>query len=158
MKSTLSNLLRRCFDDAEMSIMSSLRGYRWEPPDCLVREQKKDVSEQTANADTGGWYPRILDILKHVVECDEMYMEQAFQYPKSTEGEDYNSLKKRLEEVHSFMLGKIGELSEEDLSKPVKTSCHGKSAENLFAVLARHHVNHGAQIKVLRRYLGSRNS
>ena len=85
MKGTLSRLLQKCFDDAEMSIMSSLRGYRWEPPDGLVRAQEKDVSEQTANADTGGWYPRIVDILKHVVECDEAYMEQAFGYARSTD-------------------------------------------------------------------------
>ena len=87
-----------------------------------------------------------------------MYMEQAFKYTKSTDGNDFDSLKKRLEEVHSFMLNKIDELSEEYLRNPVKTSCHGESGENLFTVLARHHVNHGAQIKVLRKYLASKNS
>jgi hypothetical protein len=156
MKDTLSNLLRKCFDDPEMSIMSSLRGYKWEAPDSMVREEKQDVSEETANAETGGWYPKIIDILNHVVECDEMYMAQAFKYTKSIEGNDFDSLKKRLEEVHSFMLKKIDELSVEDFRNPVETSCHGESCENLFTVLARHHVNHGAQIKVLRKYLASK--
>lgn len=141
-----------------MSIMSSLRGYRWEPPDCMIREENSDVSEEIVDEETGGWYPKIIDILMHVVECDEMYMEQAFKYIKSTDGSDFHNLKKRLQEVHLFMLNKIAELSEEDLRKPVKTDCHGESIINLFTVLARHHVNHGAQIKVLRRYLKSKNS
>jgi hypothetical protein len=121
----------------------------------MIREENCDVSEETANAETGGWYPKIIDILRHVAECDEIYMEQAFKYIKSTDGNDFCSLKKRLEDVHLFMLEKIDELSEDDLRKSAKTTCHGESIINLFTVLARHHVNHGAQIKVLRKYLDS---
>lgn len=158
LKSTLLNLLQKCFDDSEMSIMSSLRGYKWEPPDSLIRETKNDVIETTVNAEIGGWYPKIIDILKHVVECDEMYMEQAFNYTKSNSANDFSSLKNRLKEVHSFWLHMIDELSKEDLRNPAKTNFHGESAVNLFTVLARHHVNHGAQIKVLRKYLKYKNS
>jgi hypothetical protein len=57
--------------------------------------------------------------------------------------------------AHNHLLECLRGCTEDDLLKPIPTRCHGKTAANFFWIMIMHDINHGAQIKTIRRAYGS---
>jgi uncharacterized damage-inducible protein DinB len=149
----LLHVTERAYNADEMALLSDVFPWRFEPPDRLVREPSRDLTEAVAKAKPESWHQSIYDILVHVARCEAGYLEQAFGPPPEpypAMGKTLAELLAHLDAVQRRAVACIEALDEAALAEPVPTDFHGESAANLLWVLAQHDVYHGAQIGVLR--------
>lgn len=152
-KAALLHGTRCAYEGEEMSLLCEVYAHKWVPPDGLIRDPGRDLTDAVARIRPETWHRSILDILTHVAECKTMYMIQAFgppPHPLSAPGDSLQSVLRALDEAHGYLVACLERIDEAELGKPVPTNCHGETAANLFWVLAQHDVSHGSQIGVLR--------
>lgn len=128
--------------DPEMSLLSS------------VQNLTQPESEWKLNETT--W--TIEEILYHVASCKILYCQQGFARWSEPVEKPFGNIQAMLElnrKAHDHLLSCLQQCSEEDLSKPIPIRCHGKTAANFFWIMLMHDVNHGAEIKMIRRAYGS---
>jgi uncharacterized damage-inducible protein DinB len=143
MKDLLHKQIIDAFDkDEEMSLMSSV--------DNLTQEE----SEWKLNDTT--W--TIEEILYHVASCKISYCKEGFSKWKGPDEKPFGNIKAMIDmnhKAHKHLLECLNSCTEEELLKPIPTRYHGETAANFFWIMIMHDINHGAEIKAIRRAYGS---
>ena len=153
-KELLLHITRAAYDGDEMSLLCGVFPSKWLPPDGLVRDPERSLTDGVARQETDLSSWTILKILRHVADCKAGYMIQAFGQPPQSfplPGDDLESVLAFLEATHRHLITSLQNTDEADLNEPVPTSWHGETAANLFWVMAQHDVDHGSQIVSLRK-------
>ena len=122
---------------------------------CSLKDLTQPEAEWRLNSTT--W--TIEEILYHVASCKLEYCKQAFGKWTKEIPTSFGDIQKMLDltrQAHEHVAKCLGECSESDLLRPVPTAFHGESAANVFWVLIMHDICHGAQIRTIRRALGTR--
>jgi len=153
-KELLLNITRAAYDGDEMSLLCGVFPRKWAPPNGVVPDPERNLTNDVARQEThlSSW--TILKILQHVGQCKATYMNQAFgepPHPFPPVGDDLASALAHLEAAHRYLVACLENVDETDLDKPVPTSWHGETAANLFWVMAQHDVDHGSQLVCLRK-------
>lgn len=143
MKDLLMMQTQEAFENnPEMSLMSSIQ-------DLTQQEAEWKFNETT-------W--TIEEILYHVASCKIFYCRQGFSQWNEAEEKPFGNIQAMIElnrRAHDHLLNCLKQCTEKDLSKPIPTRNHGKTAANFFWVMLMHDINHGAEIKMIRRAYGS---
>lgn len=150
----LLHITTLAYNGDEMSLLCGVFPRRWVPPDNLVPDPERNLTDAVARRETelSSW--TMLKVLQHVADCKAMYMTQAFGEPPQpfpAVGDDLESVLAYLDAAHDYLITCLANLDETDLGKPLPTTAHGESAAHLFWVMAQHDVNHGSQILSLRK-------
>lgn len=153
-KEFLLHITRLAYNGDEMSLLCGVYARKWVPPDNLVPDPGRDLTDVVARRQTelSSW--TILNVLRHVADVKAMYMIQAFGEPPRPfppAGDDLESVLAYLDAAQDYLATCLENLDEADLDRPVPTTAHGETAAHLFWVMAQHDVNHGSQILSLRK-------
>lgn len=100
----------------------------------------------------------IEEILYHIASCKIFYCQQGFSRWTETVEKPFGDIQAMIElnrKAHDHLLACLKNCTEDGLLKPIPTRCHGKTAANFFWIMLMHDVNHGAEIKAIRRAYGS---
>ena len=152
-KKLLKDVTNLSYNGNEMSLLGGVYTRKWVPPDNLIPDPQNNLTEDQDGAVSTIWEHSIWEILEHVAGCKSMYAVQAFGQPVEPFpeiGDSLQSLLTHLDSVHRYVVDCLDGMDDEALASPVPTTCHGDSAANLFLVMARHDVCHGAQIQMIR--------
>jgi hypothetical protein len=153
-KELLLHITRAAYDGDEMSLLCGMFPRKWVPPDDLVPDPARNLTDDVARRETGLSSWTILSVLQHVADCKAMYMAQAFGEPPCAlppAGDNLQSILAYLDAAHNYLTTCLGSMDDANLDQPVPTSCHGETAANLFWVMAQHDVNQGSQLVSLRK-------
>lgn len=129
-------------DNPEMSLMSSVQNLTQQEAEWKFNESTWTIEE----------------ILYHVASCKLIYCQQGFARWHEAIEKPFGSIQAMIalnRKAHDHLLSCLRQCSDEDLSRPIPTRFHGKTAANFFWIMLMHDVNHGAEIKMIRRAYGS---
>jgi uncharacterized damage-inducible protein DinB len=129
-------------NNPEMSLLSSVQ-------DLTQKEAEWKLNDST-------W--TIEEILFHVASSKLYYCKQGFSKWNEPEEKPFGNITAMVymnRKAHNHLLECLRGCTEEDLLKPIPTRCHGKTAANFFWIMIMHDINHGAQIRTIRRAYGS---
>jgi uncharacterized damage-inducible protein DinB len=126
----------------EMSLLSSVESLPQKESEWKLNESSWTIEE----------------ILYHVASSKIYYCRQGFSKWNEPEEKPFGNIAAMIDlnrRAHSHLLECLRDCIEDDSQKPIPTRCHGKTAANFFWVMIMHDINHGAQIKTIRRAYGS---
>jgi uncharacterized damage-inducible protein DinB len=127
-------------------------------PEMSLLSSLEDLSQKEAEWRLNDTTWSIEEILYHVASIKIFYCKQGFSKWNDPEEKPFGDISAMIEMNHkayNHLLACLKSCSEEDLSKPIPTRCHGATAANFFWIMIMHDINHGAQIKTIRRAYGS---
>jgi hypothetical protein len=131
-------------EDPEMSLMVSVKG----------------VTADSAAKRLNDRIWTIEEIVFHVAFWKIEYCRQGFgkwNRPIKSSLGDFAQTVVFLETAQAHLMECLQGCSEETLSMPISTRCHGESAAHFFSIMAIHDVSHATQIRTIQRMLGLRN-
>jgi len=130
-------------EDSEMSLMISIQG----------------LAAETAVKRLNDRIWTIEEIVFHVAFWKIEYCRQGFgkwDHPVRSCLGDFNQTVDLLVAAQAHLMECLQSCSEETLSQPISTRCHGESAAHFFSIMAIHDVSHATQIRTIQRMLGLR--
>ena len=130
-------------EDPEMSLMISIQG----------------LAAETAAKRLNDRIWTIEEIVFHVAFWKIEYCRQGFDkwnHPVRSCLGDFIETVDFLLTAQAHLMECLQSCSEETLSLPISTRCHGESAAHFFSIMAIHDVSHATQIRTIQRMLGLR--